>query len=140
MIYFVLLLSINSVFIYRKSSIGPPVFISNCTFEEGMGGVNRVGGLLNLAKKMVPVLYKARRSKKLEVMQLRIKNKSCFLFPIPGEVLARQRFVSPRNGGRLRPQKFIHLFKNKFKRRTLKKIEECSVLITKVTIMYYYQQ
>ena len=62
--------------IYHKSSIKPPppgLFISN-TFK---------GGLFNLAKTMVSVLHKKLeykveklKPKKLEVMQLRIKNKS----------------------------------------------------------------
>ena len=73
-------------YLYRKSSITSPgggLFTSN-TFEGGRGeGLNRDGGFFNLAKTMVAILHKEleykmekRKYKKLEIMQLRIKNKS----------------------------------------------------------------
>ena len=67
--------------VYRKSSIKPPggLFILNIL---EVGGYLRKG-LFNLAKKMVPVLYKELeckveklKYKKLEVMQRRITSKS----------------------------------------------------------------
>ena len=74
--------------LYHKSSIKPPggLFISN-TFGRGlieMGGLKFwERGLFNLAKLMVLVLHKELeykveklKYKKLEIMQLRNKNKS----------------------------------------------------------------
>ena len=76
-------------YLYRKSSIPPGggggggLFTSN-TFESGSGeGLNRDGGLFNLAKTMVVILHKELeykmeklKYKKLEIMQPRIKYKS----------------------------------------------------------------
>ena len=59
------------------------LFISNIFFLWGVGGLIETGGLLNLARTMVSVLHKELeyrveklKYQMLEVIQLRIKNKS----------------------------------------------------------------
>ena len=57
---------------------------------------------------------------------------SCFLFPIAGQLKAKQRFVSPKSGEK-KTKPCINVFKHKFNPSTLKRIEEGNWFI-----LYYF--
>ena len=59
---------------------------------------------------------------------------SCFLFSIAGQLKAKHGFVSPKSGERKTKTKtWINIFKEKFNRSTLKRIEEGNRFI-----LYYF--